>query len=140
MRYLMLIGLMVSFSAIACPDLAGEYLCKRGSASSYRSIETTADGFRISRDGNITDYVTDGVTVQNVPETDSMTDGKFTSQCESDKFVVDFTATLLYEGAVVGKQVSKTTYQLKNQQLHIISKVKVKGFPLPTIKEVCTLQ
>lgn len=140
MRYLMLIGLMVSFSAIACPDLAGEYLCKRGSASSYRSIEATEDGFRITRDGNITDYVTDGVTVQDVPQTDSMTDGKYTSKCEDNSFIVNFNATLLYEGVVIGKQVSKTTYQLKNEQLHIISKVKVKGVPLPTVKEVCTLQ
>lgn len=140
MRYLIFFGLFASLSAIACPELSGEYLCKRGSLTSTRSIEATNDGFIITKDGYTTEYVADGITVQNVPSSDSMTDGSYTSRCTDDQFIVDFKATLLYEGAVVGKQVSKTTYQFKNNDLHIISKVKVKGLPLPTVKEICTLR
>lgn len=140
MRYLILFSLLVSFSALACPDLSGEYLCKRGTVTSDRIIEGTENGFIVTRDGISTEYITDGVTVQTVPSNDSMTDGSYISLCKGNQFIVDFKATLLYEGAVVGKQVNRTTYELKNNELHIISKVKIKGVPLPTIKEICSLQ
>lgn len=140
MRYLVLFSLFISFSSFACPDISGEYLCKRASVTSPRLIEETENGFIVTRDGNSTEYIADGITVQTVPSNDSMTDGSFTSLCKGDQFIVDFKATLLYEGAVVGKQVNRTTYEFKNNELQIITKVKIKGVPLPTIKEICRLQ
>ncbi len=140
MRYLILLSLFISFTALACPDLSGEYLCKRGSMTASRTIEKTPDGFIITKDGYTTDYIADGITVQSMPTSDSVAEGNFVSHCKGDQFIVDLKATLLYDGAVIGKQVSQSTYQFKNNDLHITTKVKMKGVPLPTVKEICKLQ
>lgn len=139
MRYLICFGLFISFTAAAaCPDLTGEYYCKRGSNITYRAIEKTENGFIISQNGNTTEYIADGVTVQTIPSTDGSAEGTFTSYCKNNQFIVDLKADIFYEGSVIAKQVSKTTYELINGNgLNITTKIKMKGIPLPTLKEVC---
>lgn len=140
MRYLILFSLFISLSALACPDISGEYACLRNNQTTFRSIEVIPGGFRMINGIHTNDYITDGTTIQTLPDTDSMKDGKYKSHCQGNKLIVDFTATIMYEGSAIARQVSKTTYQLKNDQLEIIQKVRMKGIPLPTIRELCSLQ
>lgn len=122
--------------AFACPDLSGVYECKAGSRVTVREFTPTAEGFMINADGIEMNYINDGVE-RGIDETDSYKEAYFKSNCTNDSFVVDFRATIMYEGAVVGKQVSQTTYNLKQGNLSIVQKTKMKGMPLPVLKYSC---
>jgi hypothetical protein len=129
--------LLLSSQAFACPDLTGSYLCKAGSRTANKEIHSTNQGYIINSDGNELEYFTDGRVVE-VPETDSFKDGKYTSVCNGDQFVVTFTATLMYEGSPIAKQVSRSTYSKNGDNLKLEIKTKSKNIPLPTINFNCT--
>lgn len=134
---LALISMLFSTMVLACPDISGDYNCQLGSKILSTKIQEIPNGFVINTDGFEAEYITDG-KVYDVPATDSMIDAQKRSSCQDDKFIVDFTATLLYEGTAIGKQVSKTTYFLQDNNLKMIKKTKAKGLPLPTQSYNCT--
>lgn len=132
------LGLLFSLNAFAasCPDLEGTYTCQRGNRILVKEITRTADGYIFVADGMQFEYRVDGNTYE-VPSTDSMTDGKVKASCLDNKFIVDFNATILYDGAIIGKQVSKTEYSKNGDNLLFAQKVKMKGMPLPAINFEC---
>lgn len=137
MKFLMLGALLFSSSVFACPDLSGSYTCVGKTRSYQKEVQKTDTGYISSNDGIEYEYFTDG-KVYDIPETDSYRDGKLTSTCNGDQFIVDLTMTVLYEGAVVGQQVSHTTYNMEGDKLIINQKVKMKKIPLPKQKFICT--
>lgn len=137
MKILMIALTLFSYAAFACPDLTGSYLCKAGSRTSNKEIHSTQEGYIINSDGNELEYFTDGRVVE-VPETDSFKDGKFTSVCNGDQFVVTFTATLMYEGSPIAKQISRSTYSKVGDIMKLEIKTKSKNIPLPTINFTCS--
>lgn len=132
------LGLLLSLNAFAtsCPDLEGTYTCQKGSHVSVKEIARTADGYIIVSDGMEYEYRVDGNTYE-VPSTDSMTDGKVKASCRDNKFVVDFNASILYDGTIIAKQVSKTEYSKKGDNLIFAQKIKMKGLPLPALNFEC---
>lgn len=134
---LILSSLVFSSVALACPDISGEFSCKSKKNSTSVIIEAIQNGFTINTDGNVADFIADGKTY-DLPSTDSMTDAKKISSCKDDKFIIDFNATLLYEGAVIGKEVLKAAYYFEGSNLKIVRKTKVKGMPLPVQDYTCT--
>ena len=136
MKMTLMAFIIFSGSAFACPDLTGSYLCKSGSHSTNKEIHSTDQGYIINSDGNEMEYFTDGRVVE-VPETDSFKDGKYSSSCIGDKFIVTFSATLMYEGSPIAKQISRSTYTKNGDNLKIEIKTKSKNIPLPTINFNC---
>lgn len=132
------LGLLFSLNAFAaiCPDIEGTYTCQKGSHVSVKEIARTADGYIIVSDGMEYEYRVDGNTYE-VPSTDSMTDGKVKASCHDNKFVVDFNASILYDGTIIAKQVSKTEYSKKGDNLIFAQKIKMKGLPLPALNFEC---
>ncbi len=137
MASLLISGLISGSAYAACPDLSGNYICKSGSHISQKSIEMTDKGYIFNSDGVEFEYLTDGVTY-DVPANENQKDGKVKSYCQDDKFIVDFTTNVLYDGTVIGKQVSKTEYVLSQDGFGIVQKTKLKGLPIPTLKFQCT--
>ena len=129
---------MLSLNAFACPNLTGSFYCNSGVNSSAfdMQIENTNEGYSIITNGTEMKYHTDG-RVDTIPATDSYKDVKIKASCQGEKFIIDFTASILYEGSVVAHQVSKTEYILNNDQLSIVRKTKMKGLPMPTAKYTC---
>lgn len=138
MMKLLVLGLIFSLNAFAsnCPDISGNFMCKEGSRVSLKEISLTSTGYNIISDGMSFDYITDG-QFYDVASTENMKDAKIKSSCVKDKFIVDFNATILYDGSVLAKQVSKSEYSLSEDKLVFIHKTKMKGLPLPTIKYLC---
>lgn len=120
----------------ACPDFSGRYTCKQGSHVSEKEIKLDGGGYHIISDGTEFTYYPDGNTYE-VEANDSMKDGKVRSFCKDNKLIVDFKATILYEGAEIARQVSVTEYLPKGQDLIITTKTKMKGLPLPVLKLNC---
>lgn len=137
MKFLIGALLLVTTQAFACPDISGSFTCKYRNRISEREITKTETGFIVIADGAEQEYKTDG-SITSLPENDSLKDAKFSSVCEGDTFVVNFTGTLMYEGAEIGKEVQKTVYQMKNDDLLITIKTKAKHVPLPSINFLCT--
>lgn len=137
MKFLMLATLLFSSSAFACPDLSGSYTCNSGSRVVSKDVQLTSTGYIINTDGVDYEYFTNG-TSYDIPETDSYKDMKIVSSCSGDQFLVHLTATILYDGSVIGKQVTDSTYSMKGDNLMIVQKVKMKRMPLPVVKYVCT--
>ncbi len=137
MKSLLTVALLFSSAAFACPDISGVYSCKFNSNISNKEIVKTQSGFVINSDGNMMEYFADGKSY-DVPATDSYTDARVKTSCTEKAMVVDFNASILYEGSIIAKQVSKTTYEMEDKDLIISQKVKMKGVPLPAIKWVCT--
>ncbi len=129
---------MLSFNlfANACPLIDGAYVCREGSHVSYKEIKSTPNGYDIVSDGIYFQYITDGKGY-SVEATDSMKDGVVTSTCNNQKFIIDFRATILYEGAEIAKQSTKSEYYLDQGLLKIKQKTKMKGIPLPTVNFAC---
>ena len=136
----LLLGIFILSSqlfAVECPPISGSFTCQQGSHVSYKIITQTNDGYLINSDGIDFNYITDGKTYE-VEATSNMKDGKVTSTCTSNKFIVGFKATILYEGSELAKQSSVTEYTPVGSGLMIVQKTKMKGIPLPAIKFNCT--
>lgn len=136
MKLLMTFVALVSFNLMACPNLTGNFNCTSTSNSFDIQIENQTNGYSIITNGSEMNYHTDG-RVDTIPSTDSYKDVAIKASCQGEKFVIDFTASILYEGSVIAHQVSKTEYVLTNDQLNITRKTKMKGIPLPTTKHTC---
>jgi len=108
MKSLLTVALLFSSAAFACPDISGVYSCKFNSNISNKEIVKTQSGFVINSDGNMMEYFADGKSY-DVPATDSYTDARVKTSCTEKAMVVDFNASILYEGSIIAKQVSKTT-------------------------------
>ena len=130
--------LAFSSTAFACPNLTGNYTCKKGSHVFTLQVETTAGSYIMNRDGAEMEYVVDG-KIYDVPSTENYKDAKMTSVCEDNKLVVGFEADILYQGSVIAHQVSKSYYYKDGNNMILLQKVKMKGIPLPTNKFICTL-
>lgn len=138
MKYLItLLTLTLSATAFACPEISGSYSCRSGSHVSEKEIVKTSQGYHIISDGIEFTYLTDGNTY-DVEANDSMKDGKVKSYCKDNKFIVDFKATILYEGAEIARQTSVTEYVPSGANLIITTKTKMKGLPMPLLKLNCT--
>jgi hypothetical protein len=139
MKFLFLV--LVSFNAFACPDLTGDFFCESGEEKSVRRIETHTNGYTIHTDGNEGFFSNDG-KIRELPSNDTMTDGKVSGKCEGEKFIVNFSATVLYEGEDIAKQKSETLYTIVGERLHISRKTRMRWMgiwlPLPSKKFVCT--
>ena len=137
----LLLGLLFVFTQVSaseeCPQISGSFTCQQGSHISYKVITQTNDGYLINSDGIDFNYITDGKSYE-VEATSSMKDGKVTASCNSNKFIIGFKATILYEGSEIAKQSSITEYALLNNNMTILQKTKMKGIPLPAIKFDCT--
>ncbi len=139
MKLLFSLILTFSFSLLAsttCPNIAGTYTCTYKYETLHQTIEETPTGFFITANGVEMEYFIDGSPVL-IPETDSVRDGKVISSCGNGLFVVNFTAMIMYQGAEVGKEVQRTSYEIKDGNLVMTRKTKVKGIPLPTKKYIC---
>lgn len=137
MKFLVAVLLLVSAQAFACPDITGSFSCKYKNRLSEREITKTADGFLINIDGIELEYVTDG-SITTVPQTDSLKDGQYSSVCDANTFVINFSGTMMEGDLELGHQVQKTVYQMKGDALNINIKTKAKRVPLPTIDYTCT--
>ncbi|MGE3610816.1 MAG: hypothetical protein AB7I27_14590 [Bacteriovoracaceae bacterium] len=105
MKFLIL-GLLVSTAAMACPDINGEFECRSGSQVSHKLITTTDRGYLINTDGSETEFYVDG-TVQSFPNTDSVKDVQIKGSCEGEKFIIDMTATIMDGTTVVWSSPKK---------------------------------
>lgn len=137
MKKLFLALSLCSSVAFACPNLTGNFNCKLGSNVFDKQIENTESGYYVITSGVEMNYTTDGKSYE-LPATDSYKEAKVVSSCLGEKFVIDFTASILYEGSVIAHQVSKSEYYLEGENLIILQKTKMKGIPLPTNKYICT--
>lgn len=122
--------------SLSCPKMEGIYECKAGSRVSLKEIVATKEGFIINSDGSEREYFIDD-QFREIIATDSYKDAFYKSRCHNESFIVDFKATLLYEGAEVAKQSQTSTYSMNGEDLVIVQKTKAKGLPLPTIKYIC---
>lgn len=137
MKYCLSVFLaFLSLQTFACPDMDGFYECRAGSRVSLKEVVSTAGGFLIISDGAEREYFIDD-QFREIPSTNSFKDALYKSRCTNDFFIVDFKATLLYEGAEVGKQIQTSTYTMSGNELLIVQKTKAKGIPLPTVKYIC---
>lgn len=136
MKSLFIGAVLFSSTAFACPDISGLYSCKYNSNMSTKEIVKTEQGFVINSDGNSMEYLADGKAYE-VPSTDSYTDALVRTTCTQNEMIVDFKASILYDGSIIAKQVSKSTYAMDGKDLIISQKVKMKGIPLPAIKWTC---
>lgn len=134
--FLMAFLAFISLQSFACPQMEGFYECRAGSRVSLKEIVSTTAGFLIVSDGAEREYFIDD-QFREIPSTNSYKDAFYKSRCTSNSFVVDFKATLLYEGVEVAKQVQTSTYTMVGEDLTIVQKTKAKGVPLPTIKYLC---
>jgi hypothetical protein len=139
MKAFAFIASLITLNVYACPNLTGTYLCQVGSHISQQTITNTDTGYNIINEGVESNYITDGNSYE-LPSTDNYQDAKVTSSCAEDKFVIDFKASILYEGSVIAKQVSRFTYYVEGDHLVYLQKTKMKGIPLPTNKFICTLK
>lgn len=121
---------------VDCPEMEGVYECRAGSRYTLKTITPTLGGFLIDSDGIETEYFFDNI-VRDVPSNENMQDGKVAARCEKGAFIIDFNASILYDGSVIAKQVSTTSYEIKNQKLQITQKVKMKGIPMPKLVFQC---
>lgn len=137
MKLLVLITLLFSSSVFACPNISGFYSCLLNGVTTLKDIKQTTTGYIITTEGSEMEYFTDGMGYE-IPATDSYKNATVTSSCRREQFIVDFKATILYEGSEIAKEVSKTTYGMQGEDLIILRKTKMKGFPLPTQKYLCT--
>lgn len=137
MKSFLALSFLFSLSAYACPDITGTFVCKFNSAVSQKEIVRTETGFLITSEGNTMEYFTDGKAYE-VPATDSYKDAFVKSSCSSSEFTVDFNASILYEGSVIAKQVSKTIYSMNGENLIIFQKLKMKGLPVPKVLWTCS--
>lgn len=137
MKSLLLCALFVSSAAFACPDITGTFVCKFNSAVSQKEISKTETGFKIISEGYPMEYITDGRPYE-IPATDSYKDAFVKSSCSEKELIIDFNASILYEGTVIAKEVSKTTYSMDSANLIITQKTKMKGLPMPAAKWNCT--
>lgn len=137
MKTLLISALFVSSAAFACPDITGLYVCKFNSAVSQKEIVKTENGFVVTSEGNSMEYFTDGKTYE-IPATDDYTDAKVRTTCTDQEMIVDFNASILYEGSVIAKQVSKSIYSMSGSDLIITQKLKMKGLPMPKVQWTCT--
>ena len=132
---------LISFSVFSCPDLTGSYFCESGEEKSVRTIETLADGYLIKIDENEGFFSNDG-KIRELPSNDTLADGKVSGTCREEKFIVNFSATILYLGEDIAKQRSTTEYFLVGDRLHSVRKTKMNWLslwiPMPTKKFVCT--
>lgn len=126
----------LSLQVLACPNMDGFYECRAGSRVSLKEVVSTASGFLIISDGAEREYFIDD-QFREIPSTNSYKDAFYKSRCTNDSFIVDFKATLLYEGAEIAKQVQTSTYTMSGEDLVIVQKTKAKGVPLPTVKYLC---
>jgi uncharacterized protein YxjI len=94
-------------------------------------------GYIINADGVEQVYKIDG-SITSIPDNDNLKDGKYSSVCENDKLIINFSGTLMDEGTEVAREVQKTVYQMKGEQLNILIKTKAKHVPLPTVNFLCT--
>lgn len=133
---LILSTIFFSLSSYACPSIEGYFECSTGSRLNIKEINAIENGFSVSTDGNYIEYTNDN-TFREIPATDSYKDAFYKSYCRADKFIVDFKATILYQDAVVGKQESTTEYKLKDGQMIITQKTKMRRIPLPTLVSHC---
>lgn len=120
----------------SCPSMDGVFECKAGSRVSLKEIISTQSGFLIISDGVEREYFFDD-QFREIAATDSYKDAFYKSRCTNESFIVDFKATLLYEGAEIAKQTQTSTYTMNGDSLIIVQKTKAKGFPLPTVKYIC---
>lgn len=136
---LLFLSALFSFNTFAanCPEINGVFTCMRGSQVSIKEITKTATGYIVVSDGVYSDYVTDGKTY-DVEINEDVKDAKIKSYCQDNKFISDFTATILYEGSPIAKQVSKIEYSMKGANLEYLHKTKMKGLPMPTLRYTCT--
>jgi len=132
-----LMTLTLSTATFACPEISGLYSCRSGSHVSEKEITKTDLGYHIVSDGIEFTYMTDGNTY-DVEANDSVKDGKVKSYCKDNKLIVDFKATILYEGAEIARQTSITEYVPAKENLIITTKTKMKGLPMPVLKLNCT--
>lgn len=137
MKSLMVCALLFSSAAFACPDITGSYTCKFNSAISMKEIVKTDGGFAVNSDGYEIEYHVDGKTYE-LPSTENYTDAKVRTTCNESEMIVDFNASILYEGSIIAKQVSKSTYSMEGSNLVINQKIKMKGLPMPAVKWNCT--
>jgi len=133
MSYWIIFFCLLSF---ACPKLTGNYECHRGYEISKKWIQENDLGFEINEHGLTTQYFTDAKE-RSLADQESFKDAKVKSYCEKDQFIIEFKATILYEGSPIAKQVSKTIFERTEDDVKITKKTKMKGLPLPTITEIC---
>ncbi len=136
MKLLALITLLLSSTVFACPNISGLYTCQLKSELSLKEITQTETGYIIDSNGVQMEYFTDNKGYE-IPSTSSYKDAIVTSSCKGEQFIVDFKATILYEGSEIAKQVARTTYQMDGDDLIILRKTKMKGVPLPVQKYLC---
>jgi hypothetical protein len=136
MKCLILALAIMSSAAFACPNLTGNFNCKLGSRVFDIQIENNEKGYHFITAGVEMDYITDGQGYE-IPSTENYKDAIVKSSCEGNAFIVNFTASILYEGSVIAHEVSKTEYSLNGDNLSMIQKTKMKGIPLPTNKFNC---
>ncbi len=138
MKLLTLATLLLSTQIFAseCPKLSGDYLCTSGSRVSEKMITQANEGYLINSDGVEFNYLTDG-KIYDVEATSDMKDGKILSTCRANKFVVNFNATILYEGSAIAKQSTVSEYALLDRDMTIVQKTKMKGIPLPAVTFLC---
>ena len=137
MKSLVLITFLFSTSLFACPNISGSYSCQLNSSSSLKEITQTPTGYIINSNGIEKEYFTDNKGYE-IPATDSYKNAIVTSFCKDEQFIVDFKATILYEGSEIAKEVARTTYEIDGDDLIILRKTKMKGVPLPVQKYLCT--
>lgn len=136
----LLVTILLTILAIraygSCEELSGNYLCRAGSKAISKSLLIVGNQVEMITEGVESTLILDGETY-SVPATSSMKDGKVSALCVGEKMVVNFSATLLYEGEELAKQTQKTEYVKSNEGLEITVSTKAKGIPLPKLKYLC---
>lgn len=128
--------IMNSLYSSQCPEIDGSFECRAGSRVSFKNISPSMAGYLIESDGAIVEYIIDD-TYRELPNTESMQDAKLKARCDKGSLVIDFEASILYQGSVIAKQVSNSVYEIKNGELQITQKTKMKGLPMPKLVFQC---
>lgn len=129
-----LFGSIVSY---ACPDLTGKYLCQALHGTYDLKFNKTSSGYIVTTESTKKTYVTDG-SVQELPDLgETVQNRTLKSYCDEEKFIIDYEATVYYEGNVLGQQFSKTSYEFNGKNIQMILQVNFQGSNLPPIKETC---
>ena len=138
MKSLLLLATFISLNTFAatCPSINGSFICQRGTQFSFVDFTPKDTGYVVLTDGTLFEYFTDGKTYA-VEGNEDMRDGKVRSYCEKNKFISDFTVTILDQGSPIAKQATKSEFSMEGVNLSIVHKIKMKGIPLPTLRFTC---
>ena len=131
-KFLFALSLFISNYALACPQLAGKYLCDFGGEQKVLQVlqrtENNVEIYKVLFEGMAEEFITDG-KVRTTKRGDETI--KFSSVCKSDQVVAHLESTA--DGMTMLTDI--TVKQKPSRDVALVYEVREPGSTEPAIKE-----